>query len=270
VLSYRRTAGTGPPDGKWEINVLQPDLPVYPVPVVIARKADRPTEEQYGDFQAAYDFFNKALFQGRLPQCLITLVRSRRFRGYFMTEGFVSADGQGRKTDEIAMNPESFAGRTDKAILSTLVHEMTHLEQYHEGKPSPGGYHNKQWGDLMKRVGLYPSNTGLLMGKETGVQMTHYILEGEAFDKAADKLLATGWAIRWRTPTDLALSAAGGLSGFVPPSMPQLTGKRAVAKRASKTRYTCLVSGANAWGKPGLTLYTAEGAAVMLAMIEEG
>jgi len=257
--------------------MLQPDLPVYPVPALcppvpalIARKADRPTEEQYGDFQAAYDYFNKALFGGKLPQCLITLVRSRRFRGYFLTEGFISADGEGRKTDEIAMNPESFEGRTDKAILSTLVHEMCHLQQFHFGKPSPGGYHNKQWGDYMKAVGLYPSNTGLLMGKETGVQMTHYVLEGEAFCKAADALIAQGWAIRWRTPQDMALSAAGGLSGFVPPSMPLLMGKRATAKRQSKTRYTCPVSGVAAWGKPGLTLYTAAGAALMLAMIEEG
>jgi len=259
--------------------MLQPDLPVYPVPALVPpcpaiiakapRGPDRPTEEQYGDFQAAYDFFNRELFEGRLPQCLITLVRSRRFRGYFLTEGFASADGEGRKTDEIAMNPESFAGRTDKAILSTLVHEMTHLEQYHFGKPSPGGYHNKEWGTLMKRVGLYPSNTGALMGKETGVQMTHYILEKEAFCVAADKLIASGWSIRWRTPSDLLLAAAGGLSSFVPPSMPQLTGKRAVAKRASKTRYTCPVSGANAWGKPGLTLYTAEGAATLQPMREE-
>ena len=147
---------------------------------------------------------------------------------------------------------------------------MTHLEQFHFGKPSPGGYHNKQWGDYMRRVGLYPSNTGAPGGKETGVQMTHYILDGEAFDRACDALLASGWAIRWRTPTDLALQAAGGLSGFVPPSMPLLMGKRAVAKRSSKTRYTCPVTGAAAWGKPGLTLYTGEGAALMLAMIEEG
>ena len=254
--------------------MLQPDLPNYPVtalcppvPAVIV-KVDRPTEEQYGDFQLAYDFFNKALFGGKLPQCLITLVRSRRFRGYFLTEGFISADGQGRKTDEIAMNPESFAGRTDKAILSTLVHEMCHLKQFHFGKPSPGGYHNKEWGTFMKAVGQYPSNTGLLMGAETGVQMTHYIIEGEAFDKACDALLARGWSIRWRTPQDMELAAAGGLSMFVPPSMPQLTGKRAVAKRASKTRYTCPVSGVNAWGKPGLTLFTVEGAAAMLPMVE--
>ncbi len=247
----------------------------YPAPIRVAQCApgavampDRPTEEQYGDFQAAYDFFNRELFKGNLPQCLITLVRSRRFRGYFLTEGFVSADGEGRKTDEIAMNPESFEGRTDKAILSTLVHEMCHLQQYHQGKPSPGGYHNAEWGAYMRAVGLRPSNTGLPDGKETGVQMTHYVIDGGAFDRTADVLLATGWAIRWRTAQDMAQAAAGGLSAFVPPGMPKLTGKLAVAKRASKTRYTCPVSGVNVWGKPGMVLYTATGAAKLLPMIE--
>ena len=37
---------------------------------------------------------------------------------------------------------------------------MTHLEQAHFGKPSRNGYHNKEWADLMERVGLMPSDTG--------------------------------------------------------------------------------------------------------------
>jgi hypothetical protein len=31
-----------------------------------------PTEKTYGDLNLAYDFFNKTLFHGRLPRCLIT------------------------------------------------------------------------------------------------------------------------------------------------------------------------------------------------------
>lgn len=219
----------------------------------------RPTEENYGDFQAAYDFFNHELFEGRLPNAMITIVRSRRFRGYFLTEGFQAGLA---KADEIAMNPEAFKGRTDKAILSTLVHEMCHLEQFHFGQPSPGGYHNKGWGELMKRVGLHPSNTGAEDGEETGVAMTHYIVPEGRFDVVCDVLTATGWIVRWRTPNELlALSGGtgGGLSNVVPPSLGLAPGARAAAKRASKTKYICRQCASKAWARPHLHIMCAEG-----------
>ncbi len=34
-----------------------------------------PTRKAYAEFQAAYDFFNKRLFAGRLPLALITMQR---------------------------------------------------------------------------------------------------------------------------------------------------------------------------------------------------
>src|ERR1700680_4694459 len=63
-----------------------------------------PTAEIYGVFQTAYDFFNTALFDGRLPPCLITLQRrSKRTLGYFAAGRFASTTG--RTSDEIALNP---------------------------------------------------------------------------------------------------------------------------------------------------------------------
>ena len=42
-----------------------------------------PTEETYAGFQKAYDFLNRKLFDGELPNCLITLQRRNRTYGYF-------------------------------------------------------------------------------------------------------------------------------------------------------------------------------------------
>ena len=39
-------------------------------------------------------------------------------------------------------------------ILGTLVHEMCHQWQHELGNPSRSGYHNKEWGNKMKEVGL--------------------------------------------------------------------------------------------------------------------
>jgi hypothetical protein len=49
----------------------------------------------------------------------------------------------------------------------------------------------------MKKVGLYPPNTGTFGGKETGQQMMHFVISGGAFDKACEKLLKTTFALKW-------------------------------------------------------------------------
>ena len=56
------------------------------------------------------------------------------------------------------------------------------------GKPSRGGYHNKEWAEKMKEVGLIPSNTGLPGGKQTGQRMTHFFTKNGAFQKAFLKM----------------------------------------------------------------------------------
>jgi hypothetical protein len=93
------------------------------------------------------------------------------------------------------MEPSHFVERPE--VLSTLVHEMVHLWQYHHGKPSRSGYHNTEWAAKMAALGLMPSNTSAPGDKRTGQQMTHYIIAGGLFGHAADALLASGLTISW-------------------------------------------------------------------------
>jgi predicted SprT family Zn-dependent metalloprotease len=190
------------------------------------------TRDEYGGFDAAYEWFNQQLFGSTLPPCLITLQRKAHSHGYFANDRF----GRRRepdRTDELALNPDTFADRSDKDILSTLVHEMCHCWQEHHGKPSRTGYHNKQWAAKMIDVGLMPSDTGAEGGKTTGQHMTHYMITGGAFDRAADELLASHFCLNWQ-------SAA--------------LGERTRPKRTSKVKYTCPVCGQNAWAKPEASL----------------
>src|ERR1700743_3451365 len=101
-----------------------------------------PTRTTYQGLTEAYDFFNTRLFGGRLPRCLITMQRQKKAYGYFAGGRFGTVDGA-EITDEIALTPAHFRSRTTEESLSTLVHEMTHLEQHHFGKPTRNGYHNK-------------------------------------------------------------------------------------------------------------------------------
>lgn len=158
------------------------------------------TSQTYADFEAAYDHFNKALFEDKLPPVLLTLVPHKSAYGYMRHEAFktridpnklaLMTAAQMKKfkpatTHEIALNPFTFIARTDEQIMGTLVHEMVHLWQmvYGEKKPKKP-VHNREWADKMKSLGLMPSSTGKPGGKETGRRVTHYITPG-LFTRAA-------------------------------------------------------------------------------------
>jgi hypothetical protein len=142
-----------------------------------------PTEGTYSGFNIAFKFFNDILFGSRLPDCLVTMQRSKRSRGFFARERFGHRRGN-EIVDEIALNPATFIGRTDREIISTLVHEMAHLWQAHFGKPGRGPYHNREWAVKMNSIGLVPSHTGEPGGKQTGESVSHYIDDGGPYDAA--------------------------------------------------------------------------------------
>ncbi|PWR01287.1 hypothetical protein DKT77_17815 [Meridianimarinicoccus roseus] len=154
-----------------------------------------PTGQAYGELEQAFNLFNRSLFEGRLPPCMITFTRCKGALGYFHGNRWASSSGT--VADEIAMNPHHFENRSQKDILSTLVHEMVHLEQHHFGSPSQNGDHNRQWADWMLRVGLVPSHTGKPGGNQTGLSMTHYIVPDGPFDRVASQLLADGFRITY-------------------------------------------------------------------------
>lgn len=146
-----------------------------------------PTIETYAGLEKAFDHFNKELFDQRLPPVMFTLTRRTGAYGYFHAEQFKHRE-DGDQTHEIALNPNSM-DRDIRAVLGTLVHEMTHLEQQEFGTPSKGGHHNMAWAQLMLRIGLTPTDTGAEGGKMTGRKVTHMIDEGGPFDVAFQDLM---------------------------------------------------------------------------------
>jgi predicted SprT family Zn-dependent metalloprotease len=182
-----------------------------------------PTRATYISFGDAFDWFNSRLFSGVLSLPLISLQRRRGSYGYFAGERFGTRD-QSEVVDEIALNPVHF-DRPDAQSLSTLVHEMAHLWQHHHGKPSRGGYHNRQWAAKMKEVGLQPDNGS---GRETGQSVSHHIMPGGAFDRACTELLSQGVEIRYR----------------------DIWGQNQTAPKKTRSKYTCAECGLNMWGRP--------------------
>lgn len=198
-----------------------------------------PTAETYGALETAYNFFNERLFGARLMPCLFVMQRTKsNRRGHFHAEIWQSQEVEDYAADEMSINPNTLQSRSLTDILSTLVHEMCHLEQHHFGEPSRNGYHNKEWGELMDAVGLTPSNTGEPGGKRTGQQMTHYIEPEGPFEIACAELLEGGFKIPWLS-VDTTPEPKDG-------------------KKATRAKFTCLGCGSNAWGKPELHIHCAD------------
>ena len=201
-----------------------------------------PTVETYAGLDKAFNHFNERLFESRLSPVMITLTRKRGAHGYFWAEQFKHRE-DGDTTHEIALNPNTM-DRTLEAVLSTLVHEMTHLEQQEFGTPGKKGHHNKAWVKLMERVGLIPSDTGEPGGKQTGRKVTHYInLEGP-FVGALQELTDAGFDLPYFTQP---LATDG-----------------AKKRDLSKVKRTCPHCDAKAWAKQGMRLICADCDAEMI------
>jgi predicted SprT family Zn-dependent metalloprotease len=191
-----------------------------------------PTEETYSELQSAYDYFNKTLFDSTLPPCLITLQRKGRSYGYFSPNRFKHRN-EDKITDEIAINPD-YTNKVDiTELLSTLVHEMVHLQQEHFGSPSRKGYHNKEWAKMMATIGLIPSDTGKPGGNKTGQAMSHYIEPNGLFENFCCQLVKQGVNLSWG-------------DSF---------GEKEQKPKNGRIKYTCATCRLNAWAKPDISLF---------------
>ena len=189
----------------------------------------KPTTELYAELQEIFDFFNHKLFGGALPNCLISLQRSKGAAGYFSYSSWENE--KGKKIDEIALNPSNFKNKDLKTILSTFVHEMCHLWQSYFGKVGKNGYHNQEWSEKMQAIGLMPSHTGKRGGNQTGYKMSHFVLRGGLYEKSFNELENLGGKMSW-------IESIG-------------EQKKNYVK---KMKYVCPGCNIKLWGKPNLNI----------------
>ncbi|MGJ8529796.1 SprT-like domain-containing protein [Maritalea sp.] len=211
-------------------------------------KSIRPTLEAPSELLFACDFFNDALFDGKLPDCVITYTRKKNVLGHFYPDRFERADGG--FWPELSLNPTYLALREQRDSLSTLVHELAHVARHYFGPPNrrggrgSNGYHDLVWASIMEEIGLMPSNTGLPGGKKTGNRMTHYIVDGGPFDVACQALLDSGFRINWHDRLVFSsVDPKGGLDGdLVSPA------------KKDRIKFTCPKCTLKAWAKPSALL----------------
>lgn len=258
-------------------------------------KTGAPTLAYAAQLQEAFEHYNKHLFDGVLPPCLMTFQRVAKTFGYFSEQRFLSAKS-GEATDEIAINPQYLANYPPLEAMQTLVHEMVHMWQYHFGKPSKRSYHNREWAAKMEAIGLMPSSTGEPGGARTGEKMGDYPIRGGRFLQVTLELFAGEpfflmWYDRFSAPgrrssvalpvrVAQALSSPdvvvevledddGDASGVLPAWLtsapasthPDLAGALAVrtsGQSGQRHKYSCASCGVNVWDRKGLNLVCGE------------
>ena len=179
-----------------------------------------------------FNYYNENLFNKSLPEVIITISRDSKMSGMFSADQWKKKDG--KSLHELTLNPD-YIDPYDIEFHQTLVHEMCHLEQFISGTPGKSGYHNLEFSQLMKRVGLQTSDTGMPEGFKTGRRMYDYVIEGGLFQKAFQKLQETGFeAVE-----------------VIPVKKQKLIKSRFSGKRS---KYNCSC-GTNVWGRTGLNIF---------------
>lgn len=143
-----------------------------------------PTEELYSSLQLAADFFNQELFGGRLGPVVLTVDCNKKYLGYFHPERWRRDSGE--FIHQISLNSGMFAAAPLMSVLCVIVHEQCHQLQEEYGSPSRRSYHNKEWGMMMREVGLEPTN---YKGGDVGDKCGEFIVEDGPFMRACIKLV---------------------------------------------------------------------------------
>jgi hypothetical protein len=153
---------------------------------------DRHPLDLYTELRMLYDTCNTKFFASQLPPVMILLRPRRSTFGYFQKAcwGQMPCDHSTRQAvHAIALNSTLLPRLGEEEMVSTLVHEMTHLWQecFGERKP-PKPYHNREWAAKMVSMGLMPSSTGQPGGKQLGKNISEFRLDNGVFRHWYDAL----------------------------------------------------------------------------------
>ncbi len=215
----------------------------------------KPTKEMSEALQSIRDYLNMALFEGMLPECFITLTRNKNVIG-----GYHSAkqweNEKGDKVAEIGINSNFVVNGDQVTLMNVLIHELLHLDQYAKGTQGRAGYHNQDFADRCKALGLEVTcHDKGREGKETGTAVSTQLTHGGAAQQA---IANCDIDLPFWTSDIIDIDGEGNpTKGEAPAQQGQIVpAPKAKAKGASgsRTKFVCPVCGAAAWGKATLFL----------------
>jgi len=121
------------------------------------------SQQLHTELYRAFDFFNNAFADNKLPKVVITIQESGRRNAYgWFGNGFWTDRLAGDSVPEINLSAE-YLSRGPNGLLETLLHEMAHLWNAtveNVKDCSSGQYHNKNFRIAAERFGLKVERDG--------------------------------------------------------------------------------------------------------------
>lgn len=183
------------------------------------------SSKQIQYIETLYTFYNTNLFEGKLPEVIFSFSRDSKMSGMFLPEKFKI---ENKIVHELVINPDSFLPDSIDCH-QMIVHEMCHVWQYQFGTPGKRGYHNQEFENIMRKVGLQTSDSGATDGNKTGYRMSDYILPDGLFAK---------------------IYIGGNLPSLEAEQMEPVKTEKPKTNTGTRIKYSCSCS--NIWGKAHL------------------
>lgn len=142
------------------------------------------TKKAIKGFDDLYDYYNECLFKSQLPYTIVQILPNQKVLNKVIP-GKCTNVANDRNADYKIQFSLSALKMKDVSLHALLVHNMTHIYQSSFGNvPVASGYHNIEWSKKMQEIGLMPTTTGKIGGKNIGPYVTQYAIKNGPFDKA--------------------------------------------------------------------------------------
>ena len=200
----------------------------------------QPAIEEADALTNAFEYLNEELFDNQLPMVKLSLTRNPRVKkGHFAENAWV--DEAGVEWHEIAINAQWYAEVQDwRLAMTTMVHEMGHLEQSVLGIAGRESYHNREYVTRMRAMGVDSINPETGEPATSGDRVSSALIPGGRLEEALMVM-----------PEEYIFPYLPKLFPEDPPQQPKTAGPAPEPKkRGVKTKYTCAKCGLNMWGKP--------------------
>lgn len=209
----------------------------------------------YAKFASAIEEIEKAFFTGKgknkLPRFVFAINNKCKSAVAFVSPNALFDKADGKKVQYLGINPR-YLDRGSAYVLKTLCHELCHVYEHAYIHIPRGGYHDKQWHDLMISCGLEP----VYMNKSK-TRVSDKIIEGgefEDFVKAFEEKNPDFFNVvefresvvkNWKENNPDSEADEDG-------AMADNADKLVKTYNRNKIKYVCPSCNAKVWGKAGL------------------
>ena len=222
---------------------------------------NKTTVELYNKFQVAVDWIERRFFLDKGKYKFPKVVMAVNTKCQYCVTAFVSPEGlydkqKNEKIQYLAVNPK-YLNRDTGSILATLCHELCHIYENAYIHIPRGGYHDKQWAELMTDCGLEAvflnkSKTSVSTKIKEGGAFEDFVKDfTDSFGEEYFNIVEYSSEIELKTKVKLGLID---IDSTEDDGIPRADNANKGIKRynRNKVKYVCPSCEAKVWGKAGL------------------